>query len=83
MQMNLITIWLWEIGSKLIFLPIDNLLHFVLATDQLQVDKRCLIPAYEMVFWNFFLLTDRVIRNGLLGEKVQLHKAFLSKLEKV
>jgi len=50
MQMNLITIWLWEIGSKLIFLPIDNLLHFVLATDQLQVDKRCLIPAYEMVF---------------------------------
>ena len=46
--MSLITIWLGETGSKLVLMPIDDLLHFVLATNQLQVDKRCLIPAYQI-----------------------------------
>ena len=47
MQMKLITIWLREIGSELVFLPIDDLLHGVLARNQLQVDKGRLIPAYH------------------------------------
>jgi len=41
----IITVRLGEVGPELVFLAVDDLLHFVLATNQLQVDKRCLIPA--------------------------------------
>ena len=46
--MSLITIWLGEVCSQLIFLAVDDLLYFVLPTNHLQVDERCLIPAYEI-----------------------------------
>ena len=50
--MSLITIWLGEVGSQLIFLAVDDLLYFVLPTNHLQVDERCLIPAYEITLKN-------------------------------
>ena len=58
--MSLITIWLGEVGSQLIFLAVDDLLYFVLPTNHLQVDERCLIPAYEITLGTIHILRKHI-----------------------